>query len=102
MGIMKLKTCRILKSLLRKIINVVIGLTNAAHISVSHSMKNLSLLIHYADYTPNEDLMEEICIYLNGIFRELFKKSRQTKTTAHIKVQKFQAADKLHFFLSME
>ena len=40
----------------------------AAHFSVSHSMENLSLL--------TEDLMEKICIYLNGIFRELFKKSR--------------------------
>ena len=37
---------------------------------------SFSIYKQSSDYTPNEDLMEEICIYLNGIFRELFKKSR--------------------------
>ena len=104
MGIMKLKTCWILKSLLRKIINVVIGLlTNAAQISVSHSMKNLSLLIHFP-FTNSPLIIHPMrtswkkFAYTWMEFLGNFLKSPDTDSyyyTAHIKVQKFQAADKL-------
>ena len=104
MGIMKLKTCWILKSLLRKIINVVIGLlTNAAHISISHSMKHLSLLIHFP-FTNSPLIIHPMrtswkkFAYTWMEFLGNFLKSPDTDSyyyTAHIKVQKFQAADKL-------